>query len=180
MNVNYDQIIFNTAIKYGFTPTAARLVVAQARYESSDYTSRVFLANNNTSGMKYIGQPLATRGTLAPKNEQRCNGGCNSDYYAKFDSLVDSATDKIGRNYNLTIKGVTPNQLKNAQSPEQFAELLKKRGYYGGAESNYAGGLKAKLMKISIVDFVDKTKNNVGWGASIILLIVVYYFYAIK
>ena len=28
---NYDQIIYNTAIKQGFTPTSAKFVVGQAR-----------------------------------------------------------------------------------------------------------------------------------------------------
>jgi uncharacterized FlgJ-related protein len=58
-----DQLIYETAIRAGFTPTAAKLVVAQARFESADYTSSVFKNNNNTSGMKFIGQPLANERT---------------------------------------------------------------------------------------------------------------------
>ena len=69
-----DQLIYNTAIKAGFKPTAAKLIVAQARLESADYTSPVFRNNNATSGMKYIGQPLARRGTLAPYKES--SDGC--------------------------------------------------------------------------------------------------------
>jgi len=102
MSAQYDQIIYDTAIKQGFSPTAAKFVVAQARFESADYTSNVFKNNLNTSGMKYIGQPLATRGTLAPTNERsavcRSGGVCrNSDHYAKFASVQDSANDKIVR-----------------------------------------------------------------------------------
>jgi len=163
----YDQKIYDTAIKAGFTPTAARLVVAQARFESADYSSNVFKQNMNTSGMKYIGQPLATRGTLAPMSERsascRAGGECkNSDHYAKFKSVADSASDKIDRLYSKTMGGVTPNQLKNAKDAEEFAGLLKKRGYYGSGETQYALGLRAKLLKIQFTEFVKKNKRKIG------------------
>ncbi len=168
-----DQLIYDTAIKAGFTPTAAKLVVAQARFESADYTSFVFRNNNNTSGMKFIGQPLATRGTLAPMNERsstcRAGGECkNSDHYAKFASVANSAADKINRLYSKTMGGVTPEQLKNAKDADEFADLLKRRSYYGfgkhGTEvgnkeqKQYAGGLKAKLLRLEVVEFVRKNK----------------------
>jgi uncharacterized FlgJ-related protein len=82
--MDIDQSIYNTAIEEGFSPTSAKLIVAQARLESSHYSSTVFKANNNMFGMKYVGQPLATKGTLAPSKELskscRENGNCaNSD-----------------------------------------------------------------------------------------------------
>ena len=192
MSAQYDQLIYDTAVKNGFSPTAAKLVVAQARYESSDYDSAVFLANNNTSGMKFVGQPLATRGTLAPFKER--SAGCqavskgqvggqgaspcrDSDHYAKFKSVADSAKDKIERNFNITRKGVTPEQLKNAQTPEEFARLLKVRGYYGGEESSYAGGLKAKLLRIQVVEFVSKNKNTVLLVVGLVILGGAYYLF---
>jgi hypothetical protein len=180
MSAQYDQIIYNTAIKEGFNPAAAKLIVAQARFESADYNSNVFKLNNNTSGMKYIGQPLATRGTPAPKNEQRCNGGCDGDYYAKFASVQDSASDKISRLYNKNMRGVTPQQLKNSKDADEFSRLLKQRGYYGmgafgtpQAETdirNYANGLRAKLMKINVLEFVQKNKNVLLLGIGLVFI----------
>lgn len=163
----YDQTIYDTAIRAGFTPTAAKLIVAQARFESSDYTSNVFKANNNTSGMKFIGQPLATRGTLAPMSERsascRSGGECrNSDHYAKFKSVADSASDKIERLYSKTMGGVTPDQLKNAKSPEEFANLLKRRNYYGANETMYGLGLRAKLLKIQVTELVQDNKGKIA------------------
>jgi hypothetical protein len=187
---NYDQIIYDTAIKQGFTPTSAKFIVGQARFESANYTSAVFKANNNTSGMKYVGQPLATRGTLAPANERsatcRSGGACaNSDHYAKFASVQDSATDKIVRLYSKTMGGVTPDQLKNAKTPEEFARLLKKRSYYGpsaygtpGAEkeiSQYAGGIKLLMLRAQLVEFVGKNKNGLLIG--ILLVAGAIYLY---
>jgi len=195
MSAQYDQLIYDTAIKSGFTPTSARFVVAQARYESSDYTSGVFQKNLNTSGMKFVGQPLATRGTLAPFSER--SSGCqavskgqvggqgaapcrDSDHYAKFASVADSAKDKIERNYNITRKGVTPEQLKKLETPEEFARLLKVRGYYGGEESSYAGGLKAKLLRIQVVEFVTKNKNSILLIVGLTVIGGAYYFFKKK
>jgi hypothetical protein len=181
---NYDQIIYDTAIQNGFTPTAAKFVVGQARFESANYTSRVFKANLNTSGMKYIGQPLATRGTLAPMSERSTtcrNGGVcvNSDHYAKFNSIQDSANDKIVRLYSKTMGGVTPQQLKNAKTPEEFARLLKKRRYYGPAAygteaaekeiSNYARGVELLMKRAEIIEFVTKKKNSIIIGIIIVV-----------
>jgi len=187
MSVANDQIIYDIAIKEGFNPQAARLIVAQARFESADYTSNVFQKNFNTSGMKFIGQPLATRGTLAPSNERRCNGNCNSDYYAKFKSVEDSALDKVGRLYNKTMGGVTPQQLKDVKDASEFAELLKKRSYYGFGKygtpqatkeiNEYANGLRVKLLKINVLEFVKKNRNSLLFGVGILTIGVAIYLF---
>lgn len=182
MSAQYDQIIYEVAIQQGFTPTAAKLVVAQARFESADYSSNVFKNNLNTSGMKFIGQPLATKGTLAPMNErsQTCQRGgvCrNSDHYAKFASVQDSAKDKIERLYSKTMGGVTPEQLKNAKDADEFAALLKKRRYYGSDVAGYAAGLRAKLLRVQVVEFVTKYKNQLYLGLGFLIIgVSIYYF----
>jgi LPXTG-motif cell wall-anchored protein len=162
--MSVDQLIYNTAIQQGFNSTAAKLIAAQARFESADYTSNVFRKNNNTSGIKFIGQPNAVRGTLAPANERTCNGGCNGDYYAKFNTIQDSINDKIVRLYNKTMRGVTPQQLKNAKDSTEFANLLKQRGYYGSSAAEYAAGLRSKLLKINVLEFVQRNKTALAIG----------------
>ena len=200
-----DKLIYDTAIKARFTPTAAKLVVAQARLESADYTSAVFRNNNATSGMKYIGQPLARRGTLAPYKERsdRCKavtqnqvGGfgpapCqNDDYYAAYNSVADSASDKINRLYNITKGGVTPEQLRNAKDADEFAMLLKKRSYYGFGkygtdvgnreQYNYASGLKAKLLRLEAVEFIQKNKVPIGAVLLIAFGVSAYLYFKFK
>lgn len=189
---SYDQTIYDIAIKNGFSPISAKLVVAQARFESADYNSNVFKNNFNTSGMKFIGQPLASRGTLAPFDERsgecKRTGVCkNSDYYAKFNSVEDSATDKIVRLYSKTISGVTPEQLKNVKDAKEFAELLKKRGYYGFGKygtdlankeiKNYANGLNAKLVRINIAEFIKENPKTTSAGILILFGFLGYYIY---
>ena len=192
---NIDQIIYDTAIAKGFNPKAAKLIAAQARFESADYTSGVFRANNNTSGIKYIGssQKNAQRGSLAPMSERSasCRGGgncVNSDHYAKFNTIQDSLNDKIVRLYSLTMGGVTPQQLKDVTDATEFATLLKKRSYYGATPygtsqanadiRNYASGLKTKLLKINILEFVKKNKTPLSvLGLGLVLLSGGIYYY---
>jgi ribosomal protein S8 len=179
--MNIDQIIYDTAIKQGFNPNAAKLIAAQARFESADYTSNVFLLNNNTSGIKFIGQPNSIRGSISPEG----------DYYAKFNTIQDAINDKIVRLYNINMRGVSPQQLKKSTTPDDFARLLKQRGYYGnsaygtsGAESeiiNYTNGLKAKLFKINVLEFYNKNKNKINYGTiGIVIIGITLYVYYLK
>jgi hypothetical protein len=161
--MNIDQLIYNTAIEQGFNPAAAKLIAAQARFESNDYKSNVFKNNNNTSGIKFIGQANAVRGTLSPEG----------DYYAHFNTIEDGINDKIVRLYNITMRGVTPKQLKDSTDATEFANLLKQRGYYGSSASEYASGLRAKLLKINVLEYI---KDNANYGF-IILIGVGLYFY---
>jgi uncharacterized FlgJ-related protein len=150
-----DQLIYNTALDNGFSNEAAKLIAAQARLESADYTSNVFKQNNNMYGMKYVNQSFATKGTLAPLQErsENCkkNFVCvNSDYYAKYQTLSDSAKDTIVRLYSKNMKGVTPAQLKAVKTSKEFAELLKQRGYFGITAAAYEKVLASKLKKIQV------------------------------
>ncbi len=184
--MSIDQQIYDTAIQQGFNPVAAKLIAAQARFESADYNSNVFKLNNNTSGIKFIGQPNAVRGSLAPANERRCNGGCNGDYYAKFNTIQDSINDKIVRLYSITMGGITPDQLKSTNSADDFAAKLKKRNYYGfysyatpqgqKEAANYASGLKSKLLKINVIEFIQRNKTALGLGLLLLGGGLWYYF----
>ena len=166
-----EQEIYNVAIENGFTPVSAKFVVAQAKLESSNFGSNVFKNNNNMFGMKYVGQSLASRGTLAPSSERRCGGNCDSDYYAKYKTPSDSAKDAIQRLYSKTMYGVTPQQLKDSTTAEEFALNLKKRHYYGfqvdpskwGAEvANYAKNLIYRLKSVTVSEVFQKAKENKG------------------
>lgn len=164
-----DQMIYDAAISEGFNPTTAKYVVAQSRLETGHYTSDVFKLNNNLFGMKFVGQPLATRGTLAPPSERssncRINNVCvDSDHYAQYPTPKESALDTIQRNYNLTRSGITPDMLKNSSSPEEFAHLLKVRGYYGGSESDYAYNIRSISLRVSVVDFYYQNKKKIDFA----------------
>jgi flagellum-specific peptidoglycan hydrolase FlgJ len=171
-----DQQIYNIAITEGFTPTTAKLIVAQARLESGHYGSDVFKANNNMYGMKFVGQPLATRGGLAPKSERsasclQSNVCKDSDHYAKYKSPEDSARDTIQRLYKKTMRGVTFEQLRNSKDADEFAKLLKIRGYYGATESEYARVLKSILLRVKVIETYVKYKKPIDYTFIGIVLI---------
>lgn len=187
--MNYDQEIYKVALENGFTPTSAKFVVAQAKLESANYTSNVFKNNNNMFGMKFVGQANATRGTLAPANERKCNGNCDSDYYAKYKTPSDSARDAIQRLFSKTMYGVTSQDLKDSTTTEQYALNLKKRHYYGfqtdpskwGSEvANYVKNLNFRLTQITIDEVITKVKENKGktifLGIGLILISAYLYY----
>jgi flagellum-specific peptidoglycan hydrolase FlgJ len=148
MNAN-DNLIYTIALQNGFNDKSAKIIVAQARLESANYTSNVFKKNNNAFGMKFIGQKYATKGSPAPVNERVKNPNANVNFYAKYNNVGDSAKDLIERLLNITRNGVTPEMLKNTTSPEQYATLQKKRGYFGGKVEDYAKNLRSILKRIT-------------------------------
>jgi uncharacterized FlgJ-related protein len=170
MSATIDQQIYDAAVSRGFNPTSAKLIVAQARHETGNYTSNIFKLNNNLFGMKFVKQPLATQGSASPRSE--------GDFYARYKSVGDSVKDLIDRNYTITRGGITPEQLKNATDSLDFATKLKARGYYGDTISNYANGLKSALTRINIVEFVQKNKGKILiLGIGLLLVSVSFYLY---
>lgn len=197
--MDIDQSIYNTAIEEGFSPTSAKLIVAQARYESGHYTSDVFKANNNMFGMKFVGQPLAKRGTLAPPNERsascKSGGACvDSDHYAKYSSIEDSAKDTIQRLYKKTRKGIGFDQLKNVKDATDFATKLKTRDYFGFHNINteagkqeakeYARVLDSILFRIKVINFYKRNEKKINYTTLAILVLgltgVAYWYYKKK
>jgi len=197
MSTSIDQDIYNMAITEGFSPISAKLIVAQARLESSDYGSNVFQNNNNMFGMKYIGasQPLASRGTLAPMNERssscQSGGTCvDKDHYAKYKTPSDSAKDVITRLYKKERNGIGFEQLRNVADADEYATKLKTRNYFGfhdintsegkAEANNYALMLKAKLIKINIVEFYNTHKKTINYsviGLTLIGISIISYWY---
>jgi len=152
--MDIDKIIYDIAIENGFSPKTSKLIVAQARLESAEYTSESCRDNNNLFGVKYVGQPLAEIGTLAPLT-QRTKGESITNHYARYATLEDSVRDLVERLYNKTINGVDAEKLKNADTHQEFARLLKMRHFYDGLENDYANSIKTKLSKMG-----DEPKSN--------------------
>ncbi|MBN8789431.1 MAG: glucosaminidase domain-containing protein [Terrimonas sp.] len=132
MNV-YESAVYNTAVNNEVPGSVALLIVAQAKHESSNFTSKVFLQNNNAFGYKYVGQSGAVQGTAAPASE----GG----YYAKYDSVEDSALEVVNWWKRRIRQGVI-SDWSDINTTETYAAALKKAGYYGDSLSNYTAALK--------------------------------------
>jgi hypothetical protein len=193
--MSLEQEIYNLAIDEGFSPSASKLIVAQSKFESANYASSVFNKNNNMYGMKFVGQPLASRGSLAPYAERSSscqNGGScvDRDYYAKYNTPLDSAKDVLQRLYKKERNGIGFEQLKNVKDADEFAKKLKTRNYFGFYEINtekgfeeakdYARGLVAKLKTFTINEYAKSSsaKNNyLVYGSLLLVTTIIAYAY---
>lgn len=112
----------------------ADFVIAQAKHESANFTSKVYRENNNPFGMKVprVRPFLGTQGTPAPASEGK------GMYYARYESDTVAFKDllKWFRAVRFPI-GLT--------TVEEYAKALKAEGYYGDTVANYTKALKKWL-----------------------------------
>lgn len=102
-------------------------VVAQVRHETNDFKSTVYLIDHNMFGMKWIngarGQ-VATKGILSPEG----------NYYAHYEDDAASLADFLKwLDYEKF-----PTSVADAG---QYAQELRKRGYFTASFSEYANAL---------------------------------------
>jgi len=162
--MSIDKQIYDQGIKRGLTPTVANLLVAQARFESADYTSNVYKKNNNLFGYKFVGQAGATRGSEAPKSEWP--NANTKGYYAKYTSVENSANEVINWLFRRQQEGkFLVNQLTTAG---KYAAGLKAGNYYGSSAAEYGNGLTAKLKKI---DFTSRSGATMAGALPIVLIV---------
>jgi uncharacterized FlgJ-related protein len=162
--MSIDKQIYDQGIKRGLTSTVANLLVAQARFESADYTSNVYKKNNNLFGYKFVGQAGATRGSEAPKSEWP--NANTKGYYAKYTSVENSANEVINWLFRRQQEGkFLVNQLTTAG---KYAAGLKAGNYYGSSAAEYGNGLTAKLKKI---DFTSGSGATMAGALPIILIV---------
>ena len=172
--VNYDQEIYNGAIKGGATPPLAKLLVAQARHESGNYNSNQTKTNNNVFGFKHSANSIySQRGNISPEG----------DPYAHYDTLQDSIKDYIIRWMGKSSKqGGTRlqefNTIKEGDT-ETYARKLKGYGYYTNikgetdesAIKRYIGGLNSALTRIQVVGFYFNNEKKINYGLVGIVII---------
>lgn len=130
-----ETIVYRTAIAEGMPHTLAELIVAQSKHESQNYTSNVFKKNNNLFGYKYVGQKGATKGSPAPSNEGLAGA------YARYETIEGSVKELTGWIKRRQKEGSFPADLTEIDSPEKYATLLRKSGYFGAPLSQYIAGL---------------------------------------
>lgn len=149
-------------MRQGLTGVKLQHTMTQGAHESDGYNSKVFISDNNPTGIKYIGKPLtqinAKRGTLSPEG----------NHYAHFASLDDWARD-----YIRILSKAKSNPLA-ATDTADFAKRLKAAGYYTDTVENYVNGLKAwgKKMGTIVSPMID---NGTLLTLFAVVAIVFYY-----
>ncbi len=126
------RLVFDTARLDGMPSALANFIVAQARHETADFTSRVFKDCNNLFGYKHVGQDLSIRPCLSAPE-----GG----YYASYRSISDSVHELTAWIKRRQAENKFPGDLSGITTATQYAQYLKAGGFYGDTVTNYTNGL---------------------------------------
>ena len=136
----------------------------------SDGTNLYFRDALN-SGSKYVW-------VLNTPSAVQINDPQNADWNQQIDSIAANTNlrDLKSAAVALTLSG----------GADDFAAKLKKRNYYGfysyatpqgqKEAANYASGLKSKLLKINVIEFIQRNKTALGLGLLLLGGGLWYYF----
>jgi len=112
--------VYLRLIEAGFTPITAQYITAQAAHETANFSSQIFLQNNNLFGYKYVGQ-------------WRAQGEKNGHAYYK--SISDSIAD-YSHYYKMA------GYPKVFLSLTDFVTALKRNKYFEAPLQEYITGVK--------------------------------------
>lgn len=150
------QIIYSTLKGDGIPDPLASLVLAQAKHETNNFTSNVFINCNNAFGYKAVYNALPC--LLSPEGT----------YYEKYKGVADSAHELSAYLYRRVADGSFP-PLNKITSTDQYSSLLKKAGYYGAPVSVYAEGLARWYKSPAVIT-----------GAGILLIVAALIYFTRK
>jgi hypothetical protein len=136
--------------------TNIKLLVAQAKLESGNYTSNFYKNGNNLFGILYIGQRFANGYMLRQSDGYK---------FAKYNSYIDSINDRMRIFYALY-----PDILRSDDSEKIIDTWLY--SYLGrNASSKTKNSYKGSLYKLSGLTPADKKKSDKN-GLPIILSLI--------
>lgn len=134
----YEITIFHTALNAGIPEDLAHLILAQAKHETANFTSKVFKENKNAFGYKYVkgAKWQQQPGRRSPEGNQ----------YAQYTNLENSTREITAWIYRRLKEKKFPD-LETIKTPYQYATLLKNTGYYTDTIITYTIGLKKFITK---------------------------------
>lgn len=136
--MSYFNKIKSIATSDGMPEKLALLIAAQAAHETGNFTSEVFIENNNCFGYKRVEGAIwqEDAGRMSPEGNAYAK-------YATINNSVHELTAWIRRRIN---EGRFP-AIDQITSGFQYAQALKSCGYYGDTVENYARGLHNALNR---------------------------------
>lgn len=114
--------VFHLLQVNGFSAAMAKLITAQAAHETGNFTSKIFLNNNNLFGMKQ------------PKKRKTTATGTMSGH-ATFNTIEDAIKDF--RFYHKAL-----GYYQNYSSPDEYVKALAAKNYFEASEEEYKNGVK--------------------------------------
>lgn len=131
-----EQQVYNTVRSLGYSNFVAKLIVAQAKHESGNFKSRLYLNHSNAFGMMYPKK----RSTLAINGNARAEGRSG---YAVYNNLTESTEDVI---IFLKYKGCN----FKFKTVAQYVTYLKKIHYFTANKKEYQNALYHHLKQIKV------------------------------
>src|SRR5574337_72677 len=122
-----EQIVYSTALNDGMPNILALLITAQAKHETNNFTSNIFLNCNNAFGYKVFGNATA------------CPANPDYELYPNLSASTHEITAWIKRRLN---EGNFP-ALDTITTPQYYSTLLYQNGYFTDSINNYTNGLIA-------------------------------------
>lgn len=119
----YDQIMREVFISNDISPAMAEILIAQARHETGNFTSNLFVKSNNAFGMRHPSKRPTT--SLGPFARAEGRGG-----YAHYESLEDSAMDMV-----LYLRA---RNIPNYSQVRPYIRHIKKKNYFEDSYYRYA------------------------------------------
>lgn len=128
-----SQKIYDTAVSDGVPEYLATLIVAQAKHETGDYTSKFFKVYLNCFGYS----KTSSKWQLHIQTPNADNAAPIAAYNS-IENSVHELTDWIKRRQK---EKKFPPDLSTITTPEAYVTLLKQCGYFGDSLQNYLAGV---------------------------------------
>lgn len=133
----YDREIFDTALEMGADSLTAKILVAQARFESGGYKNHLTIFHNNIFSMQHPTRRRTTSiGALAT-----AEGRPNT--YASYNSVREAVMDLFfyfkARKINLTQPSINT-----------YVYRIKKKAFFEAELSRYRRGVKKEFNRINV------------------------------
>jgi len=149
--VNFDQVVANALTEDGVLPASAiRFAIDQVRLESDNYTSNVFMTDDNLDGYKYVDGAEFQEGPGLQSPE--------GDYYAQYASVENSAHELSA----WWARRVSQDgfDLGTLTSISAYAGALKQFGWYQSSQLAYAARMTAVDGLVSLQSMGINTQGQ--------------------
>lgn len=133
----YDREIFDTALELGADSLTAKILVAQARFESGGYTNRLTRLHNNVFSMQHARQRATTSLGAFASAEGRPNT------YASYSSVRSAVVDLF---YYFDARKIDLRQ----HSITNYVYILKSKSFFEASTEHYKKGLWKEFQKVNV------------------------------
>ncbi len=168
-----DAAIYGEALAQGVPSDVAMIIVAQARHETNDYASSLFVGSNNAFGYGASSSP-----TNAP-----FQSGSTSDGFATYSS-VSNSVDNLVMWLKVNLIQNNGYDWTDINTVANYAQALSDNGYYTDNEENYATGMANRFAELNPQQIIADSatwipgvpNTTVLIGGAVVLLLLFFAF----